>query len=435
MPESPNQATSRQRRANWVGLRTLRQVPKVVGEMADGETVYEVKSVRLVLDGSGGHFVRVTSCSRCGRELPGTPVLTPLDLERPLRPMICSECIRQAGVSTVWDSEGAEPGGLGPSADPAPAPAPAPAAGDPVVVDKQVERLDLMERHLRAMTDRVNELGRVARAQQVEGKARAEQDDAAATALRSELASVRAALEEVGRRQEERAEALRAAVDETRAWAQDTRSEIEAAIAEMRAPGPDAGAEGDVTGLAQRLEAQSAELARIAAAVVESRTVVEASTGATRELARAHDALDRRLSEAAARFGALQVDATSVDAALTTRVAEAEERLSQRIAGQWGDLETAIESSVTASVAGIVRAQEELAGGQAVLKARLGALAGQLAQVSNRMDSLVQRLASPPPAEPEPALAPGGDFLDALDRQLDAAARRLAARSAGSVER
>lgn len=437
MPEPPNQVTSRQRRANWVGLRTLRQVPKVVGEMPDGEPVYEVRSVRVVLDGSGGHFVRVTSCSRCGRELAGTPVLTPLDLDRPVRPMICGDCIRQAGVFGVWDSEGAEPGGPAaplPVAEEEPAP-PAPPAADPAAEDKHVERLDVMERHLRAVTHRLNELGRVARAQGEEGNARAEREAAATVTLREELASVRASVEEASRQVAEREEAAAAAVrDEVatvRAAMEQVRSEIEAVMGEWRAAADEAsaGGSGDVAALVQQIEAQGAELAQVAAAVVESRTVLEAATGATRELARAHDALDRRLTDAVARSGALQVDVSSIDQALTTRLAEAEERLSHQIAGQRGSLETALEASVAASVAGLVRAHQELAGGQAVLESRLGAIVGQLAQVSSRLDSLVERLANqPPPPEAVRVPQPGGDVLDALDRQLEAATRRLAAR-------
>jgi uncharacterized coiled-coil protein SlyX len=404
MAESPNDASSRQRRANWVGLRTLRQRPKAVGETADGETVYEVRSVRLMLDGSGAHFVRVATCSRCGQELAGNPVLTPLDLDRPVRPVICTDCIRQAGVSTVWDAEGVEPVPLRPPAAEEPAPAveeepapPAPPPADWVVDDKQVARVDAMERHLRAVTDRINELGRVARAQQSEAKQQAEREEAAAAALRQELASVRAALDEVR--------------------AQSAGQE------------PGAGGQADVARLLQQLETQSAELARLAAAVADSRTIVEASAGATRELARSHDALDRRLTEAVTRFSAPPADPPAVDvnAAVASRVAEAEGRLSHQVAAQWGDLETAIESSVGASVAGVARANEE----------RVEALARQLAQVSSRLDTLVERLGSMEnrPAAERTAPEPAGDFMDALDRQLDAAARRLAARSVGGGER
>jgi hypothetical protein len=417
MAESPNDASSRQRRANWVGLRTLRQRPKAVGETADGETVYEVRSVRLMLDGSGAHFVRVATCSRCGQELAGNPVLTPLDLDRPVRPVICTDCIRQAGVSTVWDAEGVEP---------VPLPPPAPPPADWVVDDKQVARVDAMERHLRAVTDRINELGRVARAQQSEAKARAEQEEAAAAALREEVAALRAALDDARRQQAEREEAAAAALRQELASVRAALDEVRAQSAGQE---PGAGGQADVARLLQQLETQSAELARLAAAVADSRTIVEASAGATRELARSHDALDRRLTEAVTRFSAPPADppAVDVDAAVASRVAEAEGRLSHQVAAQWGDLETAIESSVGASVAGVARANEE----------RVEALARQLAQVWGRRVTLVERLGSMEnrPAAERTAPEPAGDFMDALDRQLDAAARRLAARSVGGGER
>ncbi|HUR23439.1 MAG TPA: hypothetical protein VMZ73_06165, partial [Acidimicrobiales bacterium] len=159
MPESPNQASSGQRRANWVALRTLRQLPKAVGETAGGEPIYEVRSVHLLLDSSAGNFVRLAECSRCGRQLAGAPVLTAADLDRPLRPMICSDCIRSAGVATFWGTEGGEPAGERPAPGTLVASHPDPAAPSPAEA-KQPDRLQIMEGHLRAVTDRVNELGR-----------------------------------------------------------------------------------------------------------------------------------------------------------------------------------------------------------------------------------------------------------------------------------
>ena len=142
-----------------------------------------------------------------------------------------------------------------------------------------------------------------------------------------------------------------------------------------------------VAHLAGLVEAQRAEEAGLAAAMADLRAVVEATTGATRELARGHDTLDRRLTEALARFGASQADAAMVDEAVTSRLAEAEGRLSHQIAGQWGDLETAIEASVAAHVAGTAGAGDALAAGQSLLEERLDALAGQLAEVASRLDA------------------------------------------------
>ncbi|MDQ4069819.1 MAG: hypothetical protein M3203_10180, partial [Actinomycetota bacterium] len=70
MPETSDHSALH-RRATWVGLRTLRQRPKMVGDARSGEPVFEVRSVRLVLREGASHFSRLTECSKCGREVPG----------------------------------------------------------------------------------------------------------------------------------------------------------------------------------------------------------------------------------------------------------------------------------------------------------------------------------------------------------------------------
>ena len=71
MAEGSKTGPRRYNRATWVALRTLRQLPKVVGETSAGDPIVEVRSVRLVLRAGAHHFSRVTTCSRCGREVPG----------------------------------------------------------------------------------------------------------------------------------------------------------------------------------------------------------------------------------------------------------------------------------------------------------------------------------------------------------------------------
>src|SRR3954447_16389491 len=68
--------TSHHKRAVWVGVRTLRQRPKVVGYTGAGECVFAVRSVRLVLRRDADHFNRLLACSECGTELLGGPVFT-----------------------------------------------------------------------------------------------------------------------------------------------------------------------------------------------------------------------------------------------------------------------------------------------------------------------------------------------------------------------
>jgi hypothetical protein len=101
MTDPPGHAGARQRRANWVGLRTLRQLPKRVDVSADGEPIYEVRAVRMVLQGMSPHFDQLVPCARCGTEVASAPVLTPADLERAPHPAVCTKCVSAAGVSSV----------------------------------------------------------------------------------------------------------------------------------------------------------------------------------------------------------------------------------------------------------------------------------------------------------------------------------------------
>ncbi len=103
IPDPPTPAARRHSRANWVGLRTLRQIPKVVGETAVGEPIYEAQSVRLVLRAGAAHFNRIVACAECGSDVPGSSVLSPADLEHTPSPLICKGCAEtvSAGVPPV----------------------------------------------------------------------------------------------------------------------------------------------------------------------------------------------------------------------------------------------------------------------------------------------------------------------------------------------
>lgn len=483
MPETPNQVSSGQRRANWVALRAFHQLPKAVGETADGEAIYEVRSVPLLLDGPAGNFVRLTECSRCGNQLAGAPVLTAADLDRPLRPMICTDCIRSAGVSTVWEPEGAAA-----AARPAPttlaAAHPEPATEAPVEA-QQPDRLRVMEGHLRAVTDRVNELGRVARAHQADLKERTRREEAAAAALAGELAALRASSEEIrgelGRLAEAQASVDRLAEAPAGVEGSPEEGEAGAGLAQLR---------HEVAQLARLVEAQRGEVIGFIAAVGETQLattrlaaaqearagtlagfdpskleeliatrlaeaegrLAEAAAGARAgvDLTTVDGLVATRLAEAEGRLAEAAagapagVDLTTVEKLIATSVADAEGRLADRITGHWRDLETTIDGTVTASTAGVVRAIEELAGGQAALEERVDTLSDRLNEASRRVEALLDRLAAvewathPVPAQPAEAAAkdgPAGSFLDSLDRQLDAAARRLAARSQAGAGR
>lgn len=106
--DSSTSASRRRNRASWVALRTLRQVPKIVGETRAGEAIYEIRSVQLVLRGDASHFSRIVACSKCANAVPGPPVLSPADLDQPLHAVICKDCVR-AGTSRSTPGPGVGP--------------------------------------------------------------------------------------------------------------------------------------------------------------------------------------------------------------------------------------------------------------------------------------------------------------------------------------
>jgi hypothetical protein len=131
---------SSDRQATWVALRTLRQRPTLVGRTEEGTAVYEIRSVRLVLSPGAAHFRRLSTCARCERDVPGSPVLAPADLNRPPSLVFCDRCARSPDAATPEIPR--------PRDDPpAPAPAPAPKApASPVVTDASAgERQRLSE--------------------------------------------------------------------------------------------------------------------------------------------------------------------------------------------------------------------------------------------------------------------------------------------------
>ena len=306
MPDLQNQAASRQRRANWVALRTLRQLPKPAGETLAGDPIYEIRSVRLVLQGVGSNFLRLTNCSRCGRELAGAPVLTPADLDRPVQPMICTHCIRSAGVSTTWESEAG--GAAMPPAEREPELAAAAPGGPPA--EGRPARLDVLERHLRAVTDRVNELGRVARSQQADADDRGRRAEATASELRDELLALRASSEGT------RAELQRLAGAHAEL---ERRADLPPAAEAGAGAGP---LREELARLTQLVEDQRAEVARLVTALGETQR-------GHAELAVACQILEGRLAEATAEPGADHVDKAMVEDLVSTRLAETEARLAE----------------------------------------------------------------------------------------------------------
>ena len=84
----------RSKRVTWIALRTLREVPKLLGETEAGDAIVGIRSVRLVLPADAGHFRRIVACSTCGNDALGEVVLAPSDLDEPSQPLICESCAR-----------------------------------------------------------------------------------------------------------------------------------------------------------------------------------------------------------------------------------------------------------------------------------------------------------------------------------------------------
>lgn len=150
MPEPSEGAPLRQKHANRIARRTLRERSKLVGTTADGEPVYEVRSVRLVLRDESPAFNRIHTCERCGQDQVGAAVLSRADLDAPVRPMICAGCIHRAGVSGAREPE--------PTSAPPEHAVPVPAPAAPHV---EPARLESMERRLRSVAAQVEELSRL----------------------------------------------------------------------------------------------------------------------------------------------------------------------------------------------------------------------------------------------------------------------------------
>lgn len=182
---------SADRRAHWVALRTLHQRPTVVGRTDDGATVYEVRSVRLVLGPSSGHFSRLLPCARCGRDAVGSAVSSTTDLDRVPNSVFCRRCARSGGPAAPAR---AGPGPAGPALEEAGAetlrlaqPDPAPARAQ----DEGDERLVELAAQVGALAAGLDEL----RAEVAESDARARSEVAAMAELmaaqRAELAQAR----------------------------------------------------------------------------------------------------------------------------------------------------------------------------------------------------------------------------------------------------
>jgi hypothetical protein len=281
--------TSHLKRAVWVGVRTLRQRPRVVGYTGAGECVFAVRSVRLVLRRDADHFNRLLACSECGGELLGEPVFTAAELARRSRPVVCTVC--QSGP--VPAAESAVDWPRPPEATFAPV-APSPPA--PVLGVSVLEaRIDDMRAQLRAL----------AGAQYAEAVDRRRAEDVTRAGLQ------RAVLQRVVDLRAEMAESARAAaarmqaiedelslrdVEPPRGVADPTLlATLVGTLTETRSElGRVAASHRDVD------EAHAEELAALTATLAKVRGEVERVSRSNRDLVRGQRALERQVAELSA---------------------------------------------------------------------------------------------------------------------------------------
>ena len=410
-----NDQTALQRRATWVGLKTLRQRPRVVGETGSGEPVFEVRSVRLVLRDEAGHFSRLAECSKCGREVPGAPVMGPADLDRPAHSVICKDCVRASvaarPLQPEWRAAKSErPAPPVQKADEQP-------SGPPDPVDDV--RLAAVEVQLQAAVARLAELADLQRMESAESRLQ--------EALRQGLAQIRA--EVVASSQ--RSETEQAAAND------EDRKRAEA--------------------LAQVVQAQQSRLASMSAMLTEIRDDVLRLAESNQELARAQRDLERRIEE---RVG--KADASV--AALEKRLRGDVTTLAQAVETVRGDLEGSLGAPLGTGMAMVVQAVQELARGRDEIKASVGgrveALTSAVEDGSSRVRALERRTEESIERLTEAledqrrelkevtathrldygidggtlGRSAAGELLDGLERQLQEAEGRLARLTAGPGE-
>ena len=400
MAESSDQ-TALQRRATWVGLRTLRQRPKMVGETRNGDPVFEVRSVRLVLREDAGHFSRLAECSKCGREVPGAPVMSPADLDRPPHSVICKDCVRASVAASPLQPERRP---VTPKAPKAPATEPENRPSESIEPADDA-RFAAMELQLQEAMSRLAELADVQRDESTESRLE--------EALRKGLADIRAqvleasegspartdveALAQLVQAQQRQLVSLSAVLDETRA-------EVKR-LAESDPESRTAQAGTDVAGLEERLRGDVTTLTRLVETLrgdIEGPLGTSAQNGmamvvqAIQELARGRDEVKASVEDLLADAGGAQARADALASAI------------EAIGGRLQELELRMEKSIDGLSAALDDYRRELRPS--------GATNGRLDRTGEATGS----------GTPTP-----GELLDGLERQLQEAEGRLARLTAG----
>lgn len=398
MPDPPSQAQG-QRRANWVALRTLRQLPRPAGVTATGDPVFEVRSARLVLRGESNHFNRLVQCSKCKAEVVGPSVLGPDDLDRPPPPVICQLCVRASRSYMSWrpDVRPSDPVtvndnavALGVDAERADVDSEA-AAGDALAPESNGMTGPLGPAEAAVARMEAFEATVVERLVGLEGMLQAHQEGIASLAV--SLA-------------ESRAEAQRLAELQTR-LADDQR-----ALGERLAQVSDRPAETDRDDVERRLEKLRAELIQLVHAVQSEMQVAQ----------------ERGLSEARLEAAARDQDAQ-----------QGMSRLSAMVAAIPADLASSIEKVVRREVDGVVESHALLAAAHSEIEAQVRGLLLSTETAQRRLHALergvqgaIERFdARHDTQERRPAndLPVAGSLLASLDAELLAVERRLAQRA------
>jgi chromosome segregation ATPase len=435
MAEEIERASDRQ--ATWVALRTLRQRPTLVGKTDDGAAVYEIRSVRLLLAPGATHFRRLVTCARCGRDVPGSPVLAPADLERPANSVFCERCVRSPVPPRPEVAREREdpPARVPPPPPPPPQRATAPAinAGDLQRLSEQVADLLLAQN------------GELANLSAAVAEVRTEM---------RELGESNRALERAQHELEGGIVELAARVDahpgaelETRLAREliDVRASLAARI--------DATAQPLQAVLADGLNHLRAEMASLQSRVDESaaRSEVEQIVEANRRLARVQGELDERLREVAARpepdpeaVGALDLLRAEV-ARLELRMDEASAAFTDRLETQRRELAEALQAEAREALTSVAEPLRDVTNAREDFERRLGDLQQRAEALSAAADarasrehaleqmveSTAQQLARLIEVQAQAAPpAPGGrsvtgGIMDSLERQLRAAELRL----------
>ncbi len=448
-----------------MALRTLRQRPTVVGRTDDGATVYEIRSVRLVLTPGSSHFRRLVPCAKCDREVPGSSIQSVFDLDRPANSVFCDRCSKSS------HSPGPE---IGRIREDGPAP-----AAPPVVMKGAVEarRLGPAESQVAevrspapAPAEKAGELQRFS--EQVADLMR--RQNAELAKVSASVAQVRAEMRELGesnlalaRGQRDLDQRIIELESHPAAEIETTSARALAEVRESLAAIVDATAQSLHAALADGLDQLRSEIASLQRRVDEAaaRSEMEEIAEANRQLAQVQGDLDEKLRQLAARPGpdpeAAELRAALAEgldllraeiAGIEARIGDESAALIARLETQRAELTQALHDVVQETLMAVAEPLRDLTSAREDFERRLEslqrmaregeqqreALAASADAGASRHHALEQRINATAqqvarlielqtqtvPAPPGGPPVPGG-IMESLERQLRAAEVRL----------